>query len=80
MGLLTLSVIDSGCGISESDQVRIFERFYRADQARARSSGGYGLGLAICKSFIEAHGGTLAVTSTLGAGSRFEVTLPGVVE
>jgi two-component system, OmpR family, sensor kinase len=74
----TLRVTDTGSGIPLADQPRIFERFFRADQARSRSSGGNGLGLAICKSIVEAHDGTIAFTSEPGVKTEFVVTLPMV--
>ncbi len=71
-----IQVCDRGCGIPLSEQSRIFERFYRLDEARARSTGGYGLGLAIVKTSIESMGGKIAVHSKLGKGSTFTITLP----
>ena len=71
-----ITVTDNGMGISEEDLPYIFQRFYRAEKSRERSSGGSGLGLAITKGFVEAHGGTITVQSTLGEGSSFKVTLP----
>jgi signal transduction histidine kinase len=73
---LTISVADTGSGIASADLDRIFERFYRTDASRARSSGGFGLGLAIVRDLVEAMGGTIHVQSTLGEGSCFEVMLP----
>ncbi len=73
---VTLMVEDNGCGIAEEDLPLIFERFYRADKSRSRLTGGSGIGLAIVKSIVSAHGGTIAVTSAPGKGSRFTVTLP----
>jgi two-component system, OmpR family, phosphate regulon sensor histidine kinase PhoR len=73
---IILSVKDTGTGIAEEDQPRIFERFYKAD--RARSGGGTGLGLAISRHLVEAHGGTIWVESKLGKGSTFYLTLPVV--
>jgi signal transduction histidine kinase len=70
------SVRDSGAGISEADQQRIFTRFFRADASRERASGGAGLGLAIARAIVSAHGGEIEVKSTLGEGSTFTVTLP----
>ncbi len=71
-----LQVADRGCGIPLSQQQRIFDRFYRVDEARARSTGGCGLGLAIVKSLVEGMGGKVTVHSQLNEGSIFTVTLP----
>ncbi|MBY7142337.1 HAMP domain-containing histidine kinase [Virgibacillus sp. NKC19-3] len=71
-----LQVTDYGQGISEQEQARIFDRFYRIDKARSRDTGGTGLGLAIAKSLAEAHHGRLIVTSDVGEGSTFTLTLP----
>jgi two-component system sensor histidine kinase SenX3 len=73
-----ISVTDQGLGIAEADLDRIFERFYRVDPARSRETGGTGLGLAIVKNIITNHRGTIAVQSTVGAGSTFTVRLPRV--
>jgi heavy metal sensor kinase len=73
-----LTVEDTGCGIPLEDQSKVFERFYRADRARSRAAGGNGLGLAICKSLVEAHHGRIAFSSVPERGSRFEVWLPQV--
>jgi heavy metal sensor kinase len=73
-GAITLQVSDGGQGISEPDLQRIFERFYRADHSR--SAGRSGLGLAISKAIVDAHGGSISVTSEPGAGSVFTVQLP----
>jgi len=73
---LRLAVADSGQGIPSEELPRIFERFYRVDKARARDSGGTGLGLSIVKHAIESQGGTINVTSRLGAGSTFTIRLP----
>jgi two-component system sensor histidine kinase SenX3 len=69
-------VADNGPGISEEHLSRIFERFYRVDDARSRSTGGTGLGLAIVRHIALLHGGDVGVESTLGEGSRFTLTLP----
>lgn len=71
-----LRVIDNGTGIAREDQPHVFDRFYRADKARARADGRTGLGLAICKAIVDAHGGSIAVESEPGAGSTFTVRLP----
>jgi signal transduction histidine kinase len=69
----SIEIKDFGAGISEEDLPHIFKRFYQAD--RARSQGGYGLGLALAESIVKAHGGSIEVSSTLGAGSSFRVVL-----
>ena len=71
-----IKVQDTGIGISEEDLPYIFERFYRTDKSRSRATGGTGIGLTIVASIIAAHGGTIAVDSTLGAGTTFTITLP----
>lgn len=71
-----ISVTDQGIGISEVEQERIFERFYRVDQARSRATGGTGLGLAIVKHVCQNHGGEVLVWSQEGEGSTFTLRLP----
>jgi two-component system sensor histidine kinase SenX3 len=73
---IEVSVIDEGIGIDAADVDRIFERFYRADQARSRATGGTGLGLAIVKHIVTNHGGAVLVNSTPGVGSTFTLRLP----
>jgi two-component system phosphate regulon sensor histidine kinase PhoR len=75
-GTLHLAVADTGNGIPAEELPRIFERFYRVDKARSRESGGTGLGLSIVKHAIESQGGSITVTSRLGAGSTFTIHLP----
>jgi two-component system OmpR family sensor kinase len=69
-------VQDNGCGISPEHIPHIFDRFYRSDSSRTRKYGGSGLGLSITKSIVEAHQGKIIVSSTLGEGTTFRVTLP----
>jgi signal transduction histidine kinase len=76
----TVSVVDTGPGISVTDQARIFEEFQQADSSATREKGGTGLGLAIVKRIIHLHGGSIGVQSTLGAGSTFSFSLPIIVE
>lgn len=77
-GILALSVADTGIGISQEDLPRIFDRFYRADKSRSRSSGGHGLGLSIAKWIVDSHNGTIKAVSIQGEGTAFLVTLPAV--
>lgn len=74
--IVEIAVTDQGLGISEEDQKRIFERFYRADQARSRHTGGTGLGLSIVKHAIQRHGGEVRLWSREGQGSTFTIRLP----
>lgn len=71
-----LSVADTGIGIAPADLPHIFERFYRADAARSRGAGGAGLGLALVRWVVRAHGGDIEVASTPGGGTTFTVALP----
>ncbi len=73
---VALQVTDQGMGISLADQERIFERFYRVDKARSRSTGGTGLGLAIVKHVVANHGGDIKLWSRPGTGSTFTIQLP----
>ena len=75
-GRTTLIVRDNGIGIPLQAQARVFERFFRVDEDRARASGGTGLGLSIVKNVAESHGGTVMLASELDEGSTFTVTLP----
>ena len=75
-GAVVVAVSDTGVGIPQSDRERIFERFYRVDNARSREVGGTGLGLAIAKHLVEAHNGRIEVVSEIGHGSTFSIRLP----
>jgi two-component system sensor histidine kinase SenX3 len=75
-GLVEVAVSDQGIGIASSDQKRIFERFYRVDQARSRATGGTGLGLSIVKHVAANHGGEVTLWSVEGQGSTFTLRLP----
>lgn len=76
---VVLQVKDEGIGIPSSDLDRIFERFYRVDRARSRSTGGTGLGLSIVRHVAQNHAGTVAVTSRVGEGSVFRLSLPNAL-
>jgi two-component system phosphate regulon sensor histidine kinase PhoR len=77
---VTIEVADTGIGIAEKDQSRIFERFYRVDRARSRELGGTGLGLSIVKHLTQAFGGSVGLQSVPGQGSTFRVQLPRAKE
>lgn len=77
-GVVSIAVTDRGIGISEDEQRRVFERFYRADQARSRRTGGTGLGLSIVKHAVQRHGGEIELWSRPGRGSTFTMRLPAV--
>ena len=79
-GAFQISVVDTGPGIAEADQKRIFEEFQQADSSNTREKGGTGLGLSIAKRIIELHGGRIWVKSSLGQGSTFSLTVPIQVE
>ena len=73
----TVAVEDAGPGLTESDQARIFERFFRVDPSRARHAGeGSGLGLSIVDAVMKAHGGSVSVASEIGKGSTFTLHFP----
>ncbi|MET0735671.1 MAG: ATP-binding protein [Microbacterium sp.] len=74
--VVEIAVTDRGIGIAEGDQDRVFERFYRADPARARRTGGTGLGLSIVKHAVQRHGGEVRLWSRPGRGSTFTIRLP----
>jgi two-component system OmpR family sensor kinase len=73
---VVLDIADQGPGLTPEQAQRVFERFYRADQARTRKSGGSGLGLAIVSALVSAHGGTATVRSAPGQGATFRIALP----
>jgi two-component system, OmpR family, sensor histidine kinase VicK len=76
---ITVSVSDRGVGVTKEQAERLFERFYRVDSSLARTTKGVGLGLFICRSLVEAHGGRIWVESRPGEGSTFSFTLPAMV-
>jgi signal transduction histidine kinase len=73
---LTVEVRDTGVGIPQEELAQLFERFYRVDKDRSRTTGGSGLGLAISKQIVEMHGGDISVESEVGVGSTFRVLIP----
>jgi signal transduction histidine kinase len=75
-GELLTEVQDTGCGIGPEHAAVVFERFIQVDMSATRQAGGAGLGLAISKGLVEAHGGSIGVSSQLGAGSTFWFALP----
>ena len=75
-GGVAIEMVDTGVGIPEEDQGRVFERFYVVDKSRSRKSGGTGLGLSIVKHIVLLHGGRIELKSTPGVGSTFRVFLP----
>ncbi len=73
---VTLRIADHGVGIPEAELPRVFEPFYRVDRSRSRETGGYGLGLSLCKRIMEAHGGSIAISSREGEGTEVALTFP----
>jgi signal transduction histidine kinase len=77
-GLLHIAVADEGEGISRNKLDKVFERFYRIDESRARATGGSGLGLSITQEIVALFGGEISVESEVGKGSAFTISLPTV--
>jgi signal transduction histidine kinase len=75
-GHFNVSVVDTGPGIPEQEQTRIFDQFHQVDSSLTKAKGGTGLGLAIAKQIVEMHGGRIWVESTVGKGSTFQMELP----
>jgi len=73
---IDISISDNGVGIESEALIHIWEPFYRADKSRARDTGGYGLGLSLCKTIVEAHGGKIDISSTPGKGTKVMLSLP----
>ena len=73
---MKISITDSGIGISKENLPRIFDQFYRADGSRSSTTGGAGLGLTIVKKLVEAHNGSIDVSSEVGRGTTFTISLP----
>ncbi|TMJ32461.1 MAG: histidine kinase, partial [Alphaproteobacteria bacterium] len=79
-GSYTVSVRDTGPGISPTDQAKIFEEFQQADSSATKKKGGTGLGLSIARRIVELHGGRIWVESEVGKGATFSINLPVKVE
>ena len=75
-GSAILEIADTGMGIPETEQARLFERFFRSSNAAAQAIQGTGLGLTISKAIVDAHGGRIAFTSVEGEGTTFRIELP----
>ncbi len=73
---VTVRVRDRGTGIPEGELANLFEPFYRVDRSRSRDTGGYGLGLSLCKRIMEAHGGSIGITSREGEGTEVSLVFP----
>jgi signal transduction histidine kinase len=69
-------VVDDGPGIPEMDLLSVFEPFFRVDRSRSRTTGGYGLGLSLCRRIMEAHGGGIGAANNEGRGATFTLTFP----
>jgi signal transduction histidine kinase len=79
-GRLRLEVVDEGIGMSADDLAKAFQPFFRADKSRTRATGGLGLGLALCRRIVEAHGGVVQLTSEPGRGTVATIELPLVAQ
>ena len=75
-GAIMISFHDHGIGIAGDDLAYVFEPFYRADRSRSRDTGGYGIGLSLAKRIVEAHGGTIELSSRIGEGTSVLVAVP----
>jgi signal transduction histidine kinase len=75
-GMLSVAIVDTGPGIPEAEQMRIFHEFHQVDSSNTKKKGGTGLGLAIAKRIVELHGGRIWVKSQVGEGSTFQFELP----
>jgi two-component system, OmpR family, sensor histidine kinase BaeS len=75
---VVIRVADTGTGIAPAALPHVFDRFWRADSARGRRTGGSGLGLSIARQIVTDHGGTITVASKLGVGTTFTITLPAL--
>ena len=78
-GGVVIRVQDDGQGIPEGQMAGIFEPFFRIDPSRSKKTGGYGLGLSMCKRIVEAHGGTLQIENNRGRGVSFILTIPDIL-
>jgi two-component system sensor histidine kinase BaeS len=77
---VTIQVADTGSGIAPEDLPHVFDRFYRGDKSRSRRGGGAGLGLAITRQLVTAHGGQIEVASAPGLGTSFVIALPAAAD
>jgi signal transduction histidine kinase len=75
-GMMVVDIIDDGMGISLADQERLFDRFYRSDNARRSAVGGAGLGLSISRAIMREHGGDVRIDSELGVGTTASIVIP----
>jgi signal transduction histidine kinase len=73
---VVMSIQDFGVGIPDDEQEKVFEPFYRVDKSRTKKTGGYGLGLSLCREIMQAHGGEIALQSSPGKGTKVILTFP----